>query len=166
MDLPGGELLVERLKKMLAPGLADDDENAQPIPPQAKQKIVQSQQMIQQLTKQLNAAKEILQTKKMEMDTKIAIEKLKIEAGIFEAEITTKAQSQSERAEFLHDLEQTLLNHGHDYAMLREKQGHEAQQAAAAQQHTAEMAQQGSALAMQQAEHAQAIAPSPDEGAE
>jgi hypothetical protein len=41
MDLPGGELLVERLKKMLAPGLADDDENAQPIPPQAKQKLNQ-----------------------------------------------------------------------------------------------------------------------------
>jgi hypothetical protein len=166
MDLPGSELIVERLKKLLPPGLADDDENAQPIPPQAKQKIVQSQQMIQQLTEQLNAAKEIIQTKRVEADTKIQIEKLKIEAGIFEAEITTKAQSQSERAEFLHDLEQTLLNHGHDYAMLREKQGHEAQQAAAAQQHTAEMAQQGSALAMQQAEHAQAIAPTDSEGAE
>jgi hypothetical protein len=56
------------------------------------------------------------------MDTKIAIEKLKIEAGIAEAEITTKAQDQSERAAFLSDLEQTLLNHGHDYAMQREKQ--------------------------------------------
>jgi hypothetical protein len=31
MDLPGSELIVERLKKLLPPGLADDDENAQPI---------------------------------------------------------------------------------------------------------------------------------------
>lgn len=142
MDWPQSEKFAERAKKALPPGMADDDENAEPIPPQAKQQLVQQQQMIAALTERLNAATEIVQTKKLEMDTKLEIEKLKIEAQIGVAEITTKAQSESERAQFLTDLEQTLLNHGHEYAMMREKHGHEANQAAVAQAHTADMAQQ------------------------
>ncbi|MEQ1666398.1 MAG: portal protein, partial [Bdellovibrionales bacterium] len=55
MDWPGAEQIADRLKKTLPPGVAEKDENEkQQLPPEAQQQMQQMDQMIQQLTTELN----------------------------------------------------------------------------------------------------------------
>ena len=82
MDWPGADAVAERLKKTLPPGIADDDKDAPPIPPQVKQQLDQSHQMIDQLTKALNAAHDKIDTKQVELESRERIAMAQIQAEI------------------------------------------------------------------------------------
>jgi len=140
--------------------ILDPQGDGEPIPPQAQQAIAHLQQQIQQLTQmnQQATAKNL----QLEFDQKaqitknqgtFAIEKMKIEAGIAEAEINTKAQNLSERMEFVGNLLTQLIGHQHEAAL----QATGAQQA---QQAQAQGAQQQQDAQVQQA----ALQPPPDAG--
>jgi len=96
MDWPGATKLAERLKKALPPQL---QEEAGSVPPQVKQQLDQSMQMIEALTKQLHAVQDELQDKESEIqakvqiaamnnETKIAVEEMKNNFGAFKEELT------------------------------------------------------------------------------
>lgn len=71
MDMAGSDELAERAKLILPPQIqqADNKEQAK-IPPQVQQQLMQSHQMIEQLTQALNAANDQLDTKKIEIESK------------------------------------------------------------------------------------------------
>ena len=71
MDWPGAQEIADRLKKLLPPGIAETDKDKQhPIPPQIQQQMMQMNQMIQQLTQELNASQELIRTGKLELESK------------------------------------------------------------------------------------------------
>jgi hypothetical protein len=78
MDVQGAEELSERFKKTLPPNLIDDPKSKQ-IPPQAKAQIAQMGQMIEKLTAELHAAKDPLELKRMEVESRERIETAKIQ---------------------------------------------------------------------------------------
>lgn len=82
MDWPGASEIAERLKKLLPPGIAEDDKNQAPLPPQAQQQIQQMNQMIEQLTGHLNEANEKIKMKTVELESKERIEFAKMENAI------------------------------------------------------------------------------------
>jgi hypothetical protein len=82
MDFPGAQELAERLKKAVPPQFLDDPNKKQALPPEAMQQMQQMNQMIEQLTAELNAAKSPLELKRMEIES---IERIKT------AELETKA---------------------------------------------------------------------------
>lgn len=84
MDFQIANELQERLKKLLPPQFRDDQQGQPPIPPQVKQMMDQSQQMIEQLTKALNE-------KTQELDSQIAKAKIDAEAKVRVAEVNAKA---------------------------------------------------------------------------
>lgn len=81
MDWPGASDIAERLKKTLPPGMVDDKEQ-KPIPPQVQAQMQQMDQMIQQLTEKLNEQNELVNTKKMELESKERIEIMKLENAL------------------------------------------------------------------------------------
>lgn len=86
MDWPGSDVIADRLKKLLPPGIAEenDKEKEQPIPPQVQQQIQQAQMMIDQLTQELNAKSQIIETKTVELESRerIEMEKLRVQLEI------------------------------------------------------------------------------------
>lgn len=82
MDWPGAKEVAERLKKTLPPGLADDDQSGPPLPPQVKAQMGQMNQMIEQLTHQLNDSNEILKQKRMELESRERIAMAEIQAKV------------------------------------------------------------------------------------
>lgn len=82
MDWPGAQQIADRLKKGLPPGVAEDDKNAPPIPPQVQAKMQQMDQMIQTLTQHLNSATHKIETKTLELESKERIELTKIQAEL------------------------------------------------------------------------------------
>lgn len=80
MDVPGASDLAERMKKTLPPGLADGPaEKKAPIPPQVQAQMAQMGQMIDQLTKQVNESADVIQNKRIELESRERIEMAKIE---------------------------------------------------------------------------------------
>lgn len=80
-DWPGAEEFAERFRKTLPPEIAED-ENQQPIPPQAKAQIAQMSQMNEALTQQLNEANEEIKTKAMDINSKEKIAAMKAETDL------------------------------------------------------------------------------------
>lgn len=78
MDWPGATELAERLKKTLPPNLVDDPK-AKQIPPQVQAQLAQMDQMIQQLTDELGKAKDPLELKRMDIESRERIEFAKME---------------------------------------------------------------------------------------
>jgi uncharacterized phage infection (PIP) family protein YhgE len=70
MDWPGATEISERLKKMLPPGLADDPKGKAPLPPEVQAQMQQMSKMVEGLTAELNKAKEPLELKRMEIESK------------------------------------------------------------------------------------------------
>lgn len=71
MDMAGSDELAERAKLILPPQIQQADNKEQmKIPPQVQQQLMQSHQMIEQLTQALNAANDQLDTKKIEIESK------------------------------------------------------------------------------------------------
>jgi len=71
----------------LPPGLAEPQDGQPEIPPEAQQKIAQLTQMVELLTKELQAKTQIVETKQQELDSNERIAMAKIQAGIREAQI-------------------------------------------------------------------------------
>lgn len=69
MDVPGASDLAERFKKTLPPNLIDDAKNKQ-IPPHIQAQMQQQAQMIEHLTKQLQAATDPMEMKRIELESK------------------------------------------------------------------------------------------------
>lgn len=82
MDWPGADQIADRLKKTLPPGIAEDDKNKQPIPPQAQAQMQQMGQMIDQLTQHLNVATDEIKKNKFQIDSKERIAMAEIQADI------------------------------------------------------------------------------------
>ncbi|MBL7545614.1 MAG: hypothetical protein JNL11_17475 [Bdellovibrionaceae bacterium] len=81
MDWQGASDIAERLRKTLPPGLVDDPEQ-KPLPPQVQAQMQQMDQMIQQLTEQLNKQNELVNTKRMELESKERVENAKLKNNL------------------------------------------------------------------------------------
>lgn len=142
--------------------ILDPQGDGEPLPPQAQQAIADLQKQLQaahQAGLEMSQKNSELEFDKKAQITKnqgeFAITKLKIEAGVAEAEITTKAQNLSERMEFIGDLVKQLVDHNHQQAMqsagAQQQQDAQAQQAATQSQQSAQDAQQGQDAQVNQA---------------
>lgn len=92
-DIPGGDQLAERWKKMLPAQLQDDQANQQQIPPQV-------QQQLQMLSQELQAAhafgQELMgqvKTKKLELDSRERIAALQAQVELIKTEAQLNAQN-------------------------------------------------------------------------
>ena len=92
MDWPGAQAIADRLAKTIPPQLLDD-KNGPPLPPQAKAMLGQQGQMIQRLTQEVQQLTQIVNTKKMDLESKERIEmaKLQTEAEIELAKLGSKS---------------------------------------------------------------------------
>ena len=91
MDWPGAQEMADRAKFLLPPELRQDDKQ-QPLPPAVTQKMQQSAQMIDLLTKELNAKNDLIENKQMELDSKERIEMAKIQAQMLETQLKLDSQ--------------------------------------------------------------------------
>jgi hypothetical protein len=82
MDWPMKDEVSERLKKMLPPQLQDAPDGQTPLPPQVQQQLQQQGDMVKQLTDALHAAHDVIDQKKIEIESKERIEMAKIQAQI------------------------------------------------------------------------------------
>lgn len=151
-DLAGADQLAERFKKMLPPNL-QDDEDGQPIPPQAKAAIAQSQMQLQALNeyaKQIEGEKKQLefekQAKVVDNQFKLETTKLTLENQLAIAEINTKAQNERERVKLEYDLNAKLHVSAHEVALQADSQAHDAGIQAIQQAHESDMADKTAAI--------------------
>ena len=81
MDWPGAQDIAERLKKSMPPELVSDQENPQMDPQQVQAQMNQMNQVIEQLTDGLQKANQVIDQKKMEIesDERIAFAKMETE---------------------------------------------------------------------------------------
>jgi len=78
MDWPMHEEVAERLKKALPPGIADDGKD-QPLPPQVQQQLQQQGEMIKQLSDAVHKAHDVIDQKKLELESRERIEFAKLD---------------------------------------------------------------------------------------
>lgn len=169
MDFPGARQIADRLKKQLPPQLQEDDKT-QPIPPQLQQQMQQAQQMIEMLSKELDAKNDLIekeqarieadlekarldsQTKleiaSLQSQTQLELEKMKAEATSMQATLDV----QKAELTYLQTYNQMQLEQAHaremkqiDVDAAREQSAQEAaqQQMLAGQQGQQQMALQG-----------------------
>lgn len=134
MDWPGAQEISERLKKMLPPGVADDEKGAPPIPPALKAQMDQAQQMIDMLSKQLHEAKDTLQNKKLELESRERI-----------AEMSNQTQLELKYAELNHKDGVELMAAKIAQIELQLQHSHEAEQNAARAEEVSEASPDGAA---------------------
>ena len=117
MDWEGSTEISNRLKKTLPPGLTADADGNQPLPPQAQQKIMQMQQMIEQQTQELHALADAHEEKEAERRSKEFIELAKLRNNLTIAAM----QMDQKDAHKLFDAEAQLLDtqmqHNHEKEM-------------------------------------------------
>lgn len=84
MDWPGASEIADRLKKMLPPQLQDQANGQAVVPPQVQAQMQQMNQILGQLTKELNDAHDVIDQKRVEIESKERIEmkKLEVESAI------------------------------------------------------------------------------------
>lgn len=70
MDWPFAREIADRIKKTLPPGIAEDDKNGPPVPPQVQAQMQHMSQMVQTLTDQLNQATDMIKTNALELASK------------------------------------------------------------------------------------------------
>lgn len=89
MDIPAAKEIAARLKKMIPPGIADDENGPQPLPPEAQAQMGQMSQMLEMLTEKLNVAQDKLENKTLELESRerIEMQKLQVQLQIKMAEI-------------------------------------------------------------------------------
>lgn len=116
MDWPGAKDMQARVRKSLPPGLVDEKDGEQ-IPEEAKAKIGQMEQMIQQLSGSLEQATQALNQKKLETESKERIETLKVNAQM---EI---AKAQIESKEALAGFQQSMSTLTDDLVMVKQRLG-------------------------------------------
>lgn len=167
MDIPQAKEIAKRLKAILPPQVAavDGDANSQMSALQAQNS--QLQQQLAQLVPAYQQAQLDLQTKRVETEGKMSIEKMKIDAQIAIAEINTKAQVAGERAQMFHDVWLELHGSAADAGLQAQQQAHEQslaqqQQQAAAQQQGSQQAHEVGMGAMNAAQQAQESSATPN----
>lgn len=93
MDWNGAQEIAERIKKTMAPGIADDDKNKQQIPPEMQAQMQQMGGMIDQLTQKLNEANEQIKTKSIEIESKERIAFAQMEVDLKKELFKSQAQA-------------------------------------------------------------------------
>jgi hypothetical protein len=161
-DAAGADQMADRFKRYIQlknPGIIEDD-SSEPIPPKAQAMIAKTHQELEAMhayaQQQEVKVQELEQEKKAKIvdnQFRMDIEKLKIEADITKAEITTKAQEVQTRLQLEHDMWQQLhgtthdaalqaMTHGHEQDLAAQGQAAAAQSQASDQMHQAGMAEQ------------------------
>jgi hypothetical protein len=161
-DAAGADQMADRFKRYIQlknPGIIEDD-SSEPIPPKAQAMIAKTHQELEAMhayaQQQEVKVQELEQEKKAKIvdnQFRMDIEKLKIEADITKAEITTKAQEVQVRLQLEHDMWQQLhgtthdaalqaMTHGHEQDLAAQNQAAAAQSQASDQMHQAGMAEQ------------------------
>lgn len=142
--------------------IIDPQGDGEPVPPQAQQMIAQLQEQLKALNAACQHYEQVIQQMQMKQDAKVvdneakmSIEKMKIEAQLAVAEISTKAQNLNERLAFVEDLAKQFHAQAHDVAM----QAQGAQQNQDTQQQAADNQSAQSAQDAQQQQEAQPEAP-------
>jgi hypothetical protein len=86
MDVPGASELAERFKKSISaqsPGLIEDDKQKGPqIPPQVQAQMKQMGQMVDQLTAKLHEAHDVIDQKRIEIESRERIEMAKLQVEV------------------------------------------------------------------------------------
>lgn len=157
-DVPGADVIAERMKKMIAmthPQLLEDDKGQPQIPPQVMAKVQQMQQQMQQMQLEGQALQQKVDSKQMELESKerIALDNNKTTIAVAalnnkSAEGVALMQETSEhimqRLGLLHDTLTMDAQSDQDQAMQAQQQEHDQQQQAAQQQQApASVAPQG-----------------------
>lgn len=106
MDWPGAQEISERLKKTLPPGIAEQDNDKMEVPPQVQAQMQQMNQMIEQLTENLNTANEQLKTDSIKLESNERIAFAKIEADLKK----TMFNAESSESEIMLKEEINLIN--------------------------------------------------------
>jgi Phage P22-like portal protein len=117
MDWPGAQDIQTRIRKTLAPGLADENGEKKEIPPEVQAQLGQMEQMIQQLSGSLQEQTEVIKNKRIELESKERIEFAKINAQL---EI---AKANLESKEALEGLKQSMSTLDDDIAMMKARMG-------------------------------------------
>lgn len=149
-DLAGADIMAERFKRYINikyPGLVDD-KNADPQTQiaQMQAQAAASQQAAQAMQGELQKLQAEKQGKVVDNEYKMAIEKMKMENQALIAEISTKAQSQSERMELFLDMAGKLLDHAHEHGKQLADQAHERDMAKMGHQQALEQGAQAGAI--------------------
>ncbi len=89
MDWPGAQEIADRIRKTLPPGLADDQKDQKPLPPEVQAKMQQMGQMLDQLTQTVHSQADLIETKTIELESRERIEfaKMNLNAEIEMAKI-------------------------------------------------------------------------------
>ena len=138
MDFPGAKQIEDRLKKALPPQF-QEQEGQPPVPPQVQQQMAQAQQMIEALSKELDAKNQLIETdaakasadlEKTRMDidskeriaalqsqTQIELEKLKLQGAQMQAELQAQIQVEQTRLEQLQAYNTQLMAQDHEAGM-------------------------------------------------
>ena len=176
MDIPQNNEIADRLKKMLPPQLQGGDDSDPEVRAQkAEAQVQQLGQQHQQLTQALQQATQEIHTKQVEQQGKLeavkiqeasaqTIQKMQLDAKIAIAEIDAKAQSMSERQQWVQDIWSELHGSAHEAALQIQDQTHQkamADQQAQQAQQTQQSDQQHEQGMAQRAQEAQ-----PEQGAE
>jgi hypothetical protein len=120
MDWHNSNEIADRLKKMLPPQLQDNAGDEGDPEVRARKLQVQLQAMSQQhqmLTNEVQKLTEMIKTKQVEQETKMAIARLDADVKIAVAEITAKAQNQIARAKMELDAYGMIHDSAHEVAM-------------------------------------------------
>lgn len=141
------------LGDQMAEIISPQDQTGQQAMALAQQAQLQNQQMQEALQKmglEIQQLKIEKAGRVIDNQAKMQLKRMDIEAALAEAEISTKAQQQSERTEFVGDMWSQLHDQAHEAAMQKDQQSHEAAMTAAEQQHEQALAQQQAANQQQQ----------------
>ncbi|HXM63739.1 MAG TPA: portal protein [Terriglobales bacterium] len=185
MDIPLAKEIAERIKRTIPPNILGPEDGSDPEETLARMQSELStlMQQHQQLATELKNASQIIQTKQVEQQGKLAtvkeqeasrqaIARLQAETQVTVAEITTKAQAARERLQWEIDQWKILHQSAHEVGMQAVDQEHEqgmaAQQAVTQadsqqsdQDHEADMTAQGQQHEQQMAQQAQENQPEP-----
>lgn len=168
-SIPGHHEIAEDLKKIRPPQLQDDQQ--QPDPQQLQQQIAQMGQMMDLLTKELNAKNQVIETdavkqqgqaeiKKIESDAKVAIAQLDRDAKIVVAALQAKVADGKVLLEAAASAAELLTQHDHEAREAEKDRAHEAGMAAAGVGADADQSAQDHAEALTEGDqaHQQALA--------
>jgi hypothetical protein len=161
MDFPGAKSIADRLKKMLPPQLQDNPQDPEIQLAALKQQAGQAQQLLDAMTRELDAKNQIIETeavkaqqtvtiKQMELASDEKIQNMKIEADLLKTQATIAAsQAEANIQAQLLQLQQEL-GLVKEVQMAREAQAHEAAMAGMSHQQALEQQQAQGQIGMQQ----------------
>jgi len=146
LDLPQGDELADRLRP---PDVPPDSDDQPPIPPQVQAQLVQQQNLINAMTQQLQKLTQMIEMKKLDLESKERIATQNNIVNLIVAELQNAtdqgiALTREQFASFKHRLD--LLQEGQsidaDVQMQQSQQQHEQGMQQADQQHQQDMATQ------------------------